>query len=317
MRARWSGWAAAAAVACAAPGCALADVTIPAGEDVLVVEAVLRTDRDPQTLLLHRTLVTGRVDGEADARVTVRGARSGVVTFLQGPPDACYRQAFAGPDLPVFAACYVASAPEGWVRPGETYDLTIETRRGERVRGRTRVPDDFALTTLPFDRREPGGDARCVLLPGTTLNLVWTRSPGAWSYLSRIEISGLRNALPAHFQPVPDPLELLGLAVSDADTTLVLPTEFGIFERFELNQDLLRALQNGFPAGTLVDLTVAAADRNFVNGVRGGTFNPSGPVRISSVVGDGVGVFGSLVPLSLRIEVRAPDPGKRVCGRVE
>ena len=40
---------------------------------------------------------------------------------------------------------------------------------------------------------------------------------------------------------------------------------------------------------------------------RGG-FNPSGNVRISSVVGDGVGVFGSLVPRRLFMRVgTGPD----------
>jgi hypothetical protein len=40
-----------------------------------------------------------------------------------------------------------------------------------------------------------------------------------------------------------------------------------------------------------------------VNAVRGGGFNPSGNVRISSVVGDGVGVFGSIFPRDLQIQV--------------
>jgi hypothetical protein len=57
-----------------------------------------------------------------------------------------------------------------------------------------------------------------------------------------------------------------------------------------------------------VRLTVAAVDRNYVNGVRGGSFNPSGRVRVSSVTGDGEGVFGSLVPLTLEVEVlRGPS----------
>ncbi|HLM67787.1 MAG TPA: hypothetical protein VK358_09680, partial [Longimicrobium sp.] len=71
----------------------------------------------------------------------------------------------------------------------------------------------------------------------------------------------------------------------------------------DFNQDLLRALQGGLPDKTAATVVVAAADRNFVNGVRGGNFNPSGQVRISSIVGDGVGVFGSLTPLSFTIRV--------------
>jgi hypothetical protein len=85
-----------------------------------------------------------------------------------------------------------------------------------------------------------------------------------------------------------------GVSISQSDTTLVLPTEFGVFERLDYDSDLLLAIRNGFPAGTQVELVLAAADRNWVNSVRGGNFNPSGLVRISTVVGDGVGVFGSL-----------------------
>jgi hypothetical protein len=59
---------------------------------------------------------------------------------------------------------------------------------------------------------------------------------------------------------------------------------------------------------------VAAADRNYINGVRGGSFNPSGPVRISSVVGDAVGVFGSLVPLHASIIIGSPVEGRPSCG---
>jgi hypothetical protein len=38
---------------------------------------------------------------------------------------------------------------------------------------------------------------------------------------------------------------------------------------------------------------VAAVDRNWVNSARGGSFNPSGQVHVSTVTGDGVGVFGA------------------------
>ncbi|HZG44346.1 MAG TPA: hypothetical protein VEY93_15455, partial [Longimicrobium sp.] len=115
------------------------------------------------------------------------------------------------------------------------------------------------------------------------------------------------------FPPVADPLELLGVSVSSSDTTALLPNEFGVFDRFELDQNLLRFLQGGLPEGVNLVLTISAADRNYINGVRGGSFNPSGQVRIPSVVGDGVGVFGSLVPLTARIAVGG-RADVRACG---
>jgi hypothetical protein len=86
-----------------------------------------------------------------------------------------------------------------------------------------------------------------------------------------------------------------------------------VFDRFSFNQNLLRLLQTGLPGGTTARVVVAAADRNYINGVRGGSFNPSGPVRISSVVGDGVGVFGSLAPLHASVVVGSPFLGRPSC----
>jgi len=123
---------------------------------------------------------------------------------------------------------------------------------------------------------------------------VWTQSEGAWSYVADLNISGLSQTLKGHGFHVPDPMLIRGLSVSQSDTTLLLPTEFGVFERLQYDNDLLLAIRDGFPDFTLVELVLAAADRNWVNSVRGGNFNPSGLVRISTVVGDGVGVFGSL-----------------------
>lgn len=142
--------------------------------------------------------------------------------------------------------------------------------------------------------------------PNTPLQVVWSRSPGAWSYVADLEIRGLARALaPLGIRDVPDPLNLFGLAISDTDTTLLVPGDFGVFQRGELGNDLLVALQRGLPDGVEATLTLAAADRNYVNAIRGGRFNPSGNVRISTVVGDGVGVFGSIVPRILRIQVRS------------
>ncbi len=103
------------------------------------------------------------------------------------------------------------------------------------------------------------------------------------------------------------------MAISERDTTLVIPGELGLFERFDGNQDLLVALQDGFPPGVGVEMVVGAADRNLINGVRGGGFNPSGNVRISSVVGDGIGVFGSLVPRRVFIAVGLGAGGLPAC----
>lgn len=90
---------------------------------------------------------------------------------------------------------------------------------------------------------------------------------------------------------------LFGLSISNQDTTVLFPSEFGLFQRFDegLTAALI-AIQTGLPPGVVADVTVAAADRNYVNWERGGNFNPSGLIRVASIRGAGTGTFGSLVP---------------------
>lgn len=293
-----------------ASGCTLTEVTTAPGEDVLVVEGVLRSDRDVQEILLHRTLQGRVVYGAPGAQVAVQQENGARQVFREVAVETCTsvgKRFRSGEDsLDVRATCYVSPASAGrWVVPGGRYTLDVVTPRGERVRGSTQVPQSFDLRGLTRAVRLRNGDRSCVLPPYTPLPLVWSTSAGTWAYLTEMEARGLRNALAGSgLQDIPDPLQLTGVSVSAADTTLLVPTEVGVFERFSYDQDFLRAIQNGFPAGTQVDLVVAATDRNFVNSVRGGAFNPSGNVRVSSVVGDGVGVFGSLVARVLRVDVR-------------
>ena len=290
-------------------GCTLTDVTIPASEEVVAVEAVLRTDENVQSVLLHRSLDGRDVRGVPGARVTVTGQDGRTVSFAEAGSECYTTPAGYFNERPgsVAATCYRSAAGEGaWVRPGGVYRLRVETPDGRVIQGRTRVPGAFSLASLPFAAREQErAIRRCAITPGRVLPVSWTRSDSAWSYIAPIRIYSLREALARTGVEanIPDPLELVGLAISEEDTSITLPTEFGVFDRFDTDNAALTALQSGFPDGVSVQLVVAAADRNYVNGVRGGSFNPSGPVRVSSVTGDGVGVFGSLVPLFVHIRV--------------
>jgi hypothetical protein len=309
-------WIVAAAVL-ALPACTIADVTVAPGEDRLVVEGVLRTDARTQFILLHRGVQSGVAEGETGAEVVVTRGDGMRVTF-QESALACYSvdPAYLNAETPIEirGTCYASPNSVGrWVVPGATYDLSIRSTRGEEGRGRTVVPGAFTLNGVPVSRFDDQPSQACILAPATPLPLTWTQAAGAWGYIAPLQIAGLRAVLPDSIV-VPDPLELIGVSVSAADTSLVLPGEFGVFDRFSLDQDLLRVLQVGLPAGTAARLVLAAADRNYINGVRGGSFNPSGPVRISSVVGDAVGVFGSLVPLHAFVFVGPPVEGRPSCG---
>jgi hypothetical protein len=311
LRAAW-----ALPVAAAAGGCTLAEVVVPESRDVLVVEAVLRTDQVQQTIVLHRSVRDGASLPEPRATVAVVRPGGGSVPFFRSESCPIGNLPAGGSSdarLELGVTCYYSHPFHGrWVLPGATYELEIVVGPDERIGGRTTVPGAFALVGLPFDAgiEDP---PPCRLPPDSGFELRWTRSAGAWGYIAPLSIHGLSAIAPPGVD-APEPLELTGVAVSAADTSIMLPAEFGVFDRFRGNQELLRLLQRGLPEGTAATVTVAAADRNYINGIRGGTFSPSGQVRISSVTGDGVGVFGSLVPLRGAVEVGPAGGDRPPCG---
>jgi hypothetical protein len=269
--------------------CELTTVEVAAPEDVVVVEAYLRTDAAEQEVFLYRTLDGDRplrVDG---ARIRVRALDAGasVAELVYEPsPDEGWCARYTAFPEGEGGSCYVASQRR-FVRPGASYALEVVLQDGRVVEGRTTVPGDFRVL-------DPAADS-CVL-ESVSYPLVWSESDGAWAYQAVALFHGLAEGLRERgVEDPPDELELTGLAVGAADTTIVFPGEFGVFDRFTVDRDLLLALGEGLPAGAAAKVVIAAGDRNFVNWVRGGNFNPSGPVRVPSVTGDGTGVFGSLV----------------------
>jgi hypothetical protein len=294
--------------------CTIADVTVPPSEDRLVVEGVLRTDVLRQRIMLHRSVREQTSGEEPGAEVVVTDATGRVIYFRESA-EPCYTisPTYAESEVAVDVSCYVSEVADGrWVQPGRTYDLRVTTTRGEVARSRTTVPGAFSVYGISTASRNDQPEPACSLAPGRPLPLAWSPSPGAWGYLAPLVIYGLSGTLPPSYNP-PDPMELVGVSVSASDTTLVLPAEFGVFDRLEYNQDLLRALQGGLPNETAARVIIAAADRNYINGVRGGNFNPSGQVRISSIVGDGVGVFGSLTPRTFTIDVGMSSGSVPLC----
>lgn len=280
--------AAAVALVIASAGCRLQDVTLAPPADVLVAEVVLQAGAGQQYALLHRTVGSGPLTVPG-ARVEMTLPGGGVVSFTPVNGSRCVDSTSTFlPDT--VGSCYATPpASTSLVVPGGTYSLSIVAPDGRRLTGTTTVPGSFRLV-------RPAGLAHCALAPRTLLPLEWTRSAGAWVYISETRLQNVRRAL--------DPtttnnraLDIIGLSVSAADTTLVFPSQFGLFDRFDdSDASVLVALQQGLPAGVTATVTVAAADRNYVQWVRRGSFNPSGLVQIPSLEGDGTGVFGSLVP---------------------
>lgn len=315
-RGRESGWqrrartgfgGLALALSTLAAGCELEEVTIVDPEDVVVAEAHLQLgvpDADTGvpgtrlTVFLHRTLgPAGESRPVEGARVAVSRVRDG--TTLELARTALERCVITTP-VEGTGSCYwspPAGVPFG---PGDTLDLSIQLPAGGSMVSRSVVPGAFEL----LDGWVRANGAACALPGGGPLDLLWAPSEGAWAYVNETVIHDLPEALaPLGIQvdPEDDPLYLLGLSISESDTTIVFPGEFGVFDRFELDQELALALQEGLPVPARAEVTIAAADRNYVNWVRGGSFNPSGLVRVPSVAGDGTGVWGTAVVRSLEV----------------
>ncbi len=265
-------------------GCQLTTVEVAVPDDVVVVEAFLRSDADYQRIYLYRTLAgeeaTERVD---DAVVRVLGEEGAPLLFtLTDTEEACAQSAEG--------SCYRSQESAAFIRPGGTYRLEVTLADGAVLTGVTHMPGEFQVVTP--------ADPACELGDGQSLPIVWTTSEGAWSYQVVATFLDLAPGLKERgVVDPPNELQLIGLAIGGADTTIVFPGEFGVFDRFSVDRDLLLALAEGLPIGSRADIVLAAGDRNYVNWVRGGNFNPSGQVRVPSVTGEagrGTGVFGSL-----------------------
>jgi len=285
-----------------APGCELQEITLVDARDVVVAEAYVELglpgDGARATAFLHRTLegATGASRPVPGASVTISKRDGSTVEMAETELDQCVRTTPVGGS----GTCYWAPTGAGRFAPGDTLDLEIRLADGGMLYGTSVVPGDFELRTPPPPYRV--SPPLCLVHPSTPLELRWTRSEGAWAYVNETDLFGLKDALAAKGITVDgDRLYLLGVSVSAQDTTIVFPGEFGVFNRFELDQDVALELQKGLPAGAAGEVTITAAERNYVNWIRGGNFNPSGQVRLPSVRGDGTGVFGSSVTRTVRI----------------
>ena len=281
--------------------CDLEEITIVDVEEVVIAEIYVNLAEDPTEneirAFLHTTLGApgSGVDALPSALIVVRRADGLTLNLVESGLEACLDS------LPTVGegACFLADpAQTPSLSPGDLLEVEVTLADGGTLLGATRVPSSFEIVGAP---------TTCRLDPNTLLPIRWSRSDGAWAYVNETSISGLPAALqPEGITVEDDPLNLLGLSISDQDTTVVFPSEFGIFDRFDLDQDLATRLQEGLPPATTAEVSITAVEGNFVNWVRGGNVNPSGQVRVPSLRGDGTGVFGATV--SRRFVIVSSDP---------
>jgi hypothetical protein len=283
-------------------GCEIQEITVAEPESIPIAEVYFRiSDGVPDGFaLLHQT--TG------GPGVLLRGSR----VFVTGPSGLTVQME----DETVLSECLGGLPPAGFqglcfrltgdnsalVRAGERTEVRIVLPDGAVMHGAVRMPGNYTLLTPTSSSGE------CRILPGTQLPVRWTPSAGAWAYLPEATVFGLEVAFLSSGIRVPtDPLTLQGISISEADTSILFPAQFGIFNRFSGDREVLVALQQGFPSTSPIAgrVWVSALERNAVNWNRGGNFNPSGAVRIPSVFGAGTGVVAGVVNRSFVFTTRS------------
>ena len=283
-------------------GCDLEEITIVDVEEVVIAEVYVNLAQDPaenevRAFLHHALGGSGSgVDELPNARIVVSRSDGFSLDLVGAGLEACIDTS-EGEES---GACFLAdSAQTPGLSPGDVLDVVITFADGGTLMGTARVPSSFEIEGAP---------STCRLDPDTLMPVRWSSSEGAWAYVNEASITGLPDALITEGIVMDDdPLNLLGLSISDQDTTIVFPSEFGVFDRFDLDQAVSVRLQSGLPLETSAEISITAVEGNYVNWARGGNFNPSGQVRVPSLRGDGTGVLGATV--NRRFFVFSSRPG--------
>jgi hypothetical protein len=283
-----------------AAACEFGEVTIPAAEPIVVVQAVMRPDLPRQWVLVEQTLTgatqidSGSVVIPGDtpqlpitgASVTVRNRSAtndpcGAVQFVERPGD--------GP--PESPGVYWAPRGCPTMRPDDTLELRVTTPAAAVV-GTTVVPaaDRFVLAV--------GSDT--VTMPGPRLDLnrdtdtLFAEAVGATGRMLQIEVRrpDVRGASAPGFWIVVD------------STAMTVPGNLpDIFTAFQQDTN---GIPDEFPpvfaAGRYYAVTVAHGDERYFDFVRSGNIPPSGRGFVNRLEG-GLGVFASLIAKTSDVRV--------------
>ena len=264
-----------------ASACEIEKVAIPQTESRVAVHSVLSASSATQVVLLERTRngsfeITVPFDIHDPVVSDAGAAESGAIVTMTTPSG---QTLFAQEDNTVVlnsgkgAGTYRFALPGTDLERGGTYQLAIFTNGGATITAQTSVPLGAAAAVAEqrlFDRVRD------------TVLLEWPASPGARSYLVRIETPfGPRSFF--------------------TDSTRVRLT--GELRNIDATS-LPRVFVPGFPQA----VTVSAVDSNYYDWYRTHNERISGAGLVNRV--DGViGVFGSLVRLRfLDFRVVAPQP---------
>jgi hypothetical protein len=275
-------------VVLAAAGCELREVTIPGGNPVVVVQAVMRPDQAQQFVLVERAfdgVIDPRSEGGAippDLPQTPLESAMVSVTNLDLPTDPCGtevlfdRRPINAQYFPV-PGVYWGPAGCPTMRPGDRLVLRVETPAGEIVTGETVVPG-FQRVVLQKGAAEVdfGADTTTFNRDRDTL---------------RVSVVGpaVYRALQVEVRRLGDLADLSLLAFVDS-SAVTLPGDIRHLFFRGTGEDTFRG-------GRRYLLVAGLADSNYFDFVRSRSSALTGRGFINRLRG-GVGVFGSLVAVT-------------------
>jgi hypothetical protein len=289
-------------VAALCGACEFGKTTIPDGDPIIVVHAVLRPDVNRQWILVEQTLTGsgsdptgGSIPGNppqvpiSEATVTVANMTApsdpcGVTQFTESPAD---------PDLPRSSGLYWGPRDCPTMRTGDTMELLVETLDGHVVSGLMEIPGADAMVL------RVGSDS--ALLPGPTL--LFNRDI---DILDAEVFPTVGRALQLEVHRADSlgvPIPVIRLFV---DTTrMTVPGNMTNFVAVVLGEeDSTEAedAQSVFRAGRYYAVTLALMDDRLFDFARSGNMPISGRGFVNNLEG-GMGVFGGVVAESNQLKV--------------
>jgi len=292
-------------------GCELEDVTIPGGDPVVIVHAVMRPDLPNQFVVVERSF-DGIVDPTSETgaippnfpRLPIAGAVIEVEN-LDLPVDPCGTPVLfdARPPLPYVQVPGVYWGPTDCptMRAGDRLELTVRTTDGETVTGVTRIPGmtEAALVI--------GADS--IVLAGDTV-LGFNRD---------------RDTLRIRVAATVGRLLQVGIRrdgiIDDDGTTVFADTTAVAIPGDAIDLFFTRDGSDVFLGGRQYVVSVALSDSNYYDFARSRSNPFTGSGFINHLTG-GVGLFGSAVAATARLAVvsEIDDPREgiyRLTGQVE
>ena len=291
-----------AAIACLTIGCDLSEVEIPHGEPVVVVQAVMRPDRDPQYVVVEQSF-TGEVDYDVSidavipwkgsARIPIDGAVVAVAN-LDLPADSCgaavqFERGAYPPGALEIPGVYWSPAACPTMRAGDRLVLTVETPADGTVSGMTHVPGmNEAWFSIGSDSLAFGSDSVMLFNRDRDTLRVWVEAVAGRLLQLEVRRTGMLGLVG------PSPVDR-GAKVFADTTSMSLPGDLIDVSGRGLGEDV-------FAAGRDYTLTLALADSSYFDFARSASNVYTGRGFINRLSG-GVGVFGSLVATSTPLKV--------------